>query len=153
MSARDPTMENKEEGAPPADEPGGGPGPRKTVLLIEDAEADRDLYGSLLWYNGYEVVHASDGLSGVALASVKAPDLVLLDLTLPGISGVEVCRRLREMGLRIPIVILSAHLEEEMGEAAREAGADAYLEKPIDPFMVVREVLRRVGRAVNGGDS
>ncbi len=124
---------------------------KKVILLVEDLEEDRELYGRLLWYNGYEVAPASDGEAAIARARELRPDLVLLDMMLPGdLDGIAVARRLREEGLDAPIVALTARSEEELGADAREAGIVAFLEKPIDPFAVVREVIRWIGYA--GGD-
>jgi two-component system, OmpR family, response regulator MprA len=122
--------------------------PKAVVLLVEDTEADREVYGELLWYNGYEVVHALDGEEALSKAESQAPDLVLLDMRLPGeLDGLAVARRLRGRGVTVPIVGLSARPADEFGPAIEEAGIDAYLEKPIDPYAVVREVMRRIGHA------
>lgn len=141
------------DGVSPGDQVGGSDREpvgqrRRVILLVEDNEADRDVYGGLLWYNGYDVVHAGDGAAAVESALRSPPDLVLLDISLPGgMSGLEVAKRLREHGLVTPIVALTAHPQEELGDAARDAGMVGYLEKPIDPFAVVKEVVRRVGFA------
>ena len=120
----------------------------RVILLVEDSETDRHLYGHLLWYNGYSVLHAADGETAVAKALDARPDLILLDIVLAGeMTGLDVARRLRSEGLDIPIVVLSAVRREELGPAVDEAGIVGYLEKPLDPFAVVREVLRHVGGA------
>ena len=120
----------------------------RVILLVEDDATDRHLYGRLLWYNGYSVLHAADGESAIATALDARPDLILLDIILAGeMTGLEVARRLRGEGLDVPMVVLSAVKREELGAAVDEAGIVAYLEKPIDPFAVVREVLRHVGSA------
>lgn len=125
---------------------------RQVILLVEDTEADRDLYGGLLWYNGYDVVHVGDGPSAMERALELQPDLILLDIILPGeIDGLEVARRLRDKGMRTPIIALSAHSSDEFGDRVEDARVDAYLEKPIDPFSVVKEVIRRVGLARASG--
>lgn len=124
------------------------PDRRQVVLLVEDNEADRDLYGSLLWYNGYEVVHATNGEEALRRALEIRPELILLDITLPGrMTGLDVARRLLEADFQAPIFALTAHSRQELGEAAREAGIVAFLEKPIDPFAVVKEVMRQIGYA------
>lgn len=124
------------------------PGP---ILLVEDTEADRDVYGGLLWYNGYNVLHAATGEEGVELALAHRPDLVLLDVRLPGeMSGLDVAARLRQEGLDIPMIILSAIPSEELDDAVCALGIMVHLEKPIDPFVVVREVMKRVGTAQGG---
>jgi CheY-like chemotaxis protein len=132
---------------------GGGPdredaSRKPVILLVEDTETDRDMYGGLLWYNGYEVIHAQDGEEALARAESHPPDLVLLDMRLPGeLDGLEVARRLRGRGMSAPIVGLSARSADELGPAIEEAGIDGYLEKPIDPYAVVKEVMRRIGHA------
>ena len=121
---------------------------RKVVLLVEDHEADRVMYGALLWYNGYTVLHAPDGESALLLAMETPPDVILLDIMLPGkLSGLDVAARLRGVGFEMPMIVLSAVAREDLGSAVERAGITAYLEKPITPFAVVREVLRRVGVA------
>ena len=120
----------------------------RVILLVEDDETDRHLYGRLLWYNGYSVLHAADGETAIATALDARPDLILLDIVLAGeMTGLDVATRLRSEGLDVPMVVLSAVKREELGPAVDEAGIIAYLEKPIDPFAVVREVLRHVGGA------
>jgi CheY-like chemotaxis protein len=139
--------------AGPAPAAGGGAdrendSPKAVILLVDDNEADREVYGDLLWYNGYEVVHALDGEEALSKAESHAPDLVLLDMRLPGeLDGLEVARRMRERGVTVPIVGLSARPAAELGAAIEEAGIDAYVEKPVDPYAVVKEVMRRIGHA------
>lgn len=132
----------------------GPPDRRQVILLVEDHEADRDIYGGLLWYNGYDVIHAPDGASALEKASDFSPDLILLDIRLPGeLNGLDVARTLRSQGLEAPIIVLSAVPQQEIRSAAAEAGVTAYIEKPVDPFVVVQEVMRRIGyaRADDGG--
>lgn len=135
--------EETSEAAGPEVEEGG-----KVILLVEDNEMDRQVYGRLLWYNGYTVIHAPDGDSAIARALESRPDLIVLDMMLGGdMSGLDVAVRLREEGLDVPMIALSAVKREEFGSAIEDAGITAYLEKPIDPFAVVREVARRIGSA------
>lgn len=114
----------------------------KTVLLIED---DGDLI-RLLEYNlteaGYLVLSARDGGSGLDIAERHAPDLVVLDVMMPGMDGWEVCRRLRasHTNPRVPILMLTAKAEEADRVLGLELGADDYLTKPFS----VREVVARV---------
>lgn len=120
----------------------------KVILLVEDNEMDRQVYGRLLWYNGYSVLHAPDGHSAIARALESRPDLIVLDMMLGGdMTGLDVAIRLREEGLDVPMIALSAVKREEFGSAIEDAGITTYLEKPIDPFGVVREVARRIGSA------
>jgi CheY-like chemotaxis protein len=134
-------------------DPTAGPGAeRQTILLVQDTEADRDVYGGLLWYNGYDVVHVSDGPTAIERAMEIRPDLILLDIILAGsMDGLEVARTLRDRGLRMPIVALSAHSPDKFGERVAAADLDAYLEKPVDPFTVVKEAIRLIGLARPSG--
>lgn len=126
---------------------------RKLVLIVEDNEDDRQLYGDLLWYNGYEVAHRADGESAITAAMELRPDLVLLDIRLRGaLSGLNVGRALRELGFTGPMIVLSALPRQEAGEAAIEAGASVFLEKPISPVRVVREVMHHIGYATGAGE-
>lgn len=144
---------NEVENASGAQHPRGSAGSkddagRKVILLVEDTEADRDLYGSLLWYNGFNVLHAATGEEAVTLALEAKPDLILLDMMLPGeLTGLDVAASLRAEGLDRPMIVLSALSRQELGPASSGIEITAYLEKPIDPFAVVREVIRHVGTA------
>jgi DNA-binding response OmpR family regulator len=126
---------------------------RLLVLVIEDDLHDWEIYGKILWYNGFDVLYAADGEAGAGLARKHAPDLVLLDLMLPGINGLEVCRRLSADPLtaRIPIVLLSGRPAADFEAAAREAGAECYLEKPVGPVAVLHTVERLIGRPPPAG--
>ena len=124
---------------------------KQTLLVIED---DPDIV-ELLRYNlereGYRVLVATDGERGLADAGKQQPDLVLLDLMLPGLDGLEVCRRLRgQDGTRgIPVLVLTAKSEETDVVIGLEMGADDYLTKPFSPRELlarVRALLRRVAR-------
>jgi CheY-like chemotaxis protein len=96
---RMPHDETEERDRP--DRPGGRPDKRQVILLVEDTEADRDVYGGLLWYNGYDVVHVADGRAAIDQALELQPDLILLDIVLPGqVDGLEVARTLRDRGMR-----------------------------------------------------
>lgn len=120
----------------------------RVILLVEDNETDQQLYGHLLWYNGYTILHATEGEEAVALALEARPDLILLDMMLEGeMTGLDVARRLRDEGVEVPMVGLSAKKKEEFGSALEEVGIRSYLEKPIDPFAVVKEVLRSLDDA------
>lgn len=124
---------------------------RKLVLIIEDNEDDRQLYGDLLWYNGYDVIHRADGESGISAAMEVRPDLVLLDIRLRGaLDGLNVARALRELGFSEPVIVLSGLPRRDVGEAAIEAGASVFLEKPMSPVNVVTEVMHHIGYASGG---
>jgi two-component system response regulator ResD len=118
----------------------------RRVLVVEDDEAVADIVRRYLRSEGYDVETVGDGLAAVARATVTPPDLVVLDLTLPGLDGLEVCRRLRAT-MSVPIIIVSARGDESDRIAGLEAGADDYLGKPFSPRELVarvRAVLRRL---------
>lgn len=127
---------------------------RPLVLLVEDDPADRQMYGKALWYNGFDVIEGEDGEEAVALAMEHVPDLVLVDLLLPGLNGIEVCRRLKEdpETAEIPVIALTARAEWEFGLLARDAGCLRYLEKPIGPLKVLKAVEDVVGRPPPSGE-
>ncbi len=116
------------------------------VLVVEDEERIRSFLQRGLSYEGYRVDIAEDGQTGLDLARENPPDLVLLDLMLPGIDGIEVCRRLRAGG-DVPILMLTAKESIEDRVAGLDAGADDYLVKPFafDELLArIRALLRRV---------
>lgn len=116
------------------------------ILIIEDEERIRQFLQRGLSFEGYRVDMAADGQTGLELARATPPDLVLLDLMLPGISGLEVCRRLREAS-DVPILMLTAKETIEDRVKGLDAGADDYLVKPFafDELVArVRALLRRV---------
>lgn len=116
------------------------------VLLIEDEQPIRRFLRASLTAGGYRVVEAVNGEEGMKIAATQPPDLVILDLGLPGLDGQEVLRRLREW-LSGPILILSARDQEKQKIAALDAGADDYLTKPFG----VGELLARMRTALRHG--
>ena len=128
------------------------------ILVIEDEPQIARLARDYLERNGYRVLLAGDGPGGLATARRESPDLVLLDLLLPGMDGREVCRRLRAESA-VPILMLTALAEDSDQIVGLELGADDYLTKPFSPAVLVarvRAALRRVGtpveRGVDGGN-
>ncbi len=119
----------------------------KTVLLIEDNEDNRIVYSTLLRHYGYRCVEAVDGREGADAAQADPPDLILCDISLPGIDGYEVARTLKanEATKRIPVLALTAHALPDDRENAMRAGFDGYLAKPIEPLRVLAEVRRILG--------
>jgi two-component system cell cycle response regulator DivK len=119
------------------------------VLLVEDNEDNRTIYSTVLRYLGYQVIEAVDGLQAIALARSERPDIVLMDISIPGIDGWEATRVLREdpATRAIPIVALTAHALADDRERAAKAGFTSYLAKPIEPNAVVAEVRRLIGPA------
>ena len=117
-----------------------------SLLFIEDDDAIRLALSLALEDEGYEVRQAPDGRSGLALFQEREPDLVLLDLRLPDLSGFDVCRQLRS-GSIVPIIIVTAQTDTYDLVAGLEAGADDYVTKPVVPKELaarIRAALRRV---------
>jgi two-component system KDP operon response regulator KdpE len=117
------------------------------VLVVDDEEQIRRAVGRALAARGYVVEMAADGGEALAAARISAPDLVVLDLNLPVVDGLSVCRQLRAWSA-VPILVLSVREEEADKVAALDLGADDYLTKPfgIDELMArVRALLRRTG--------
>ena len=115
------------------------------VLVIEDDEEIADVLRRFLRQEGHEVRTAADGEEALPMASEFVPDLVILDLGLPGLDGVEVCRRLRADG-DVPILILTARAETEDRVEGLDSGADDYLVKPFERQELlarIRAMLRR----------
>ncbi|MEC4803390.1 MAG: response regulator transcription factor [Jaaginema sp. PMC 1079.18] len=110
------------------------------ILVIEDEAKLAQFIELELKYEGYEVKVALDGFNGLTTAREIRPDLVILDWMLPGISGVEICRRLRDTGDKVPIILLTAKDEVSDRVAGLDAGADDYMVKPFS----VEELLARV---------
>lgn len=116
----------------------------RPILLIEDNESNRYLTTYLLEHNGYKVVSAPDGQSGIRLAQSVAPKLILLDIQLPTMDGYAVARALREYSplQTIPIIAVTSYAMPGDREKALEAGCNGYIEKPINPDTFVEEVGR-----------
>jgi two-component system OmpR family response regulator len=115
------------------------------ILVVDDEPSILAAVAPLLRARGYEVFTATSGQTGIDAVDRHAPDLVILDLGLPDIDGIEVCRRLRE-GRSTPIVILSARGAEAQKVAALDAGADDYVTKPFGPEELLarlRALIRR----------
>jgi len=110
------------------------------ILVIEDDAAILRGLADNLRFEGYEVQTAADGEIGYQLQKTQQPDLIVLDLMLPRLSGLELCRKLRAEGQQIPILILTAKSEESDRVLGLDLGADDYLTKPFS----IRELLARV---------
>lgn len=129
------------------DKQGGGM-KRSSVLVIEDEDDIQELVEYNLTKNGFEVECATDGESGLKKIKSHPPDLVLLDLMLPGLDGLEVCRQLKQdpTTQKVPVVMLTARGEESDIVSGLELGAEDYITKPFSPKVLIariRAVLRR----------
>jgi two-component system, OmpR family, response regulator MprA len=121
------------------------------LLIIDDDRALRDALRRALTLAGYEVETAEGGALGLALAAERHPDAVLLDIGMPGVDGLEVCRRLRARGDRVPVLMLTARDAVEDRIDGLDAGADDYLVKPFD-VGELKARLRALLRRANGDD-
>lgn len=110
------------------------------IVVIEDEPNIRELIVYNLKTNGYETCFAEDGISGITMVHREHPDLILLDIMLPGKDGNEICRELRAEGNTTPIIMITAKAEESDKVAGLEYGADDYITKPFG----IREMIARV---------
>jgi DNA-binding response OmpR family regulator len=123
-----------------------GIAPSWRVLVVDDEASLREVVAQYLSLDGFTVMQAADGPEALRLAEAQPPDLVVLDLMLPGLDGIDVCRQLRARSA-VPIVMLTARAEEADKLSGFDVGADDYVTKPFSPrelVVRVRAILRRV---------
>ena len=126
----------------------------KTVLIVEDELNITRLVRDYLEQAGFAVLEAADGQAALSVARAERPDMIVLDLGLPGIDGLDVTRRLRQTSA-VPIIMLTARIEETDRIVGLELGADDYITKPFSPKELVariRAVLRRADATLGGGE-
>ncbi|MEP6966848.1 MAG: response regulator [Pseudomonadota bacterium] len=116
----------------------------KTVLIVEDNELNMKLFHDLLQAQGYHILQTGEGLAALALARAHKPDLILMDIQLPAISGLEVTRWLKEDEAlaHIPVIAVTAYAMKGDEERIRDGGCEAYIAKPI----AVSTFLETIGR-------
>ena len=119
-------------------------GKKHNVLLVEDNPHNRKIFSGMLTHHGFAVREAETGEMALKMVAEQAPDIILMDLSIPGIDGWECAKRLKAdpKTQAIPIVALTAHAMRGDEERARAAGCDGYLSKPISPKLVVEEVRK-----------
>ncbi len=110
------------------------------VLIAEDDDHTRDALREVLTMEGHEVIAASDGLQAVDFFRAESPDLICLDVMMPGLNGYEVCRQIRKQDEKVPILFLTAKAEEIDTVLGLELGADDYMTKPFG----VKEIIARI---------
>ncbi len=122
----------------------------KTVLVVEDNDLNMRLFHDLLEMHGYNVLQAKDGMEGWRMAREQRPDLILMDIQLPGITGLEVAKWLKddETLKSIPVIAITAFAMESDEEKMLEGGCDAYIPKPISVADFLQTVERFANRAV-----
>jgi two-component system cell cycle response regulator DivK len=118
------------------------------LLLVEDNEMNRDMLVRRLEKRGYQMVIATDGLAGIELARSSNPDLILMDMSLPGLDGWQASRQLKSDNAtaRIPIIALTAHAMAEDREKAMAAGCDEYETKPVELASLLAKIEALLAR-------
>jgi CheY-like chemotaxis protein len=118
------------------------------ILLVEDNEISRDILSRRLKRAGFEILMAGDGSQAISAATKQRPDLILMDMTLPGIDGWEAARALRSRGetARIPMIALTAHTLPADRERALAAGCDEYEPKPVELTSLLRKIESLLSR-------
>ena len=117
---------------------------RHLLLIVEDSDLNRDLLVQI-FEDAYEIETAADGKSAVEATTRRKPDLILMDIGLPGLSGLDAVREIRSRGDETPIVAVSSLVMPGDKEQALEAGCDAFVAKPIDDLRLVALVGRMIG--------
>jgi CheY-like chemotaxis protein len=114
------------------------------ILVVDDYEDARQMYAEFLSFSGFEVVEAQSGAEALEIAREVVPDVILMDLSLPGMDGWEATRRLKadERTSHVPVIALTGHALAAYSEGARRAGCDAFVTKPCLPEALVAEVRR-----------
>ncbi|MFW5952285.1 MAG: response regulator [Gemmatimonadota bacterium] len=126
---------------------------RGRVLVVDDSATAREIYGAFLRHAGYAVVEAADGLEALERIAADRPDVMVLDVVLPRMDGLEVMRRAREAAAGLPIICVTAAMSDDYRRRARRLDCAAFVEKPDSPRRIV-DVVRAVleGAVMAGGD-
>ena len=120
--------------------------PAKTIMLIDDSSTNNILYESILLDEGYDVIVCEDAKTALKILPQNVPDLIILDLMMPVMDGVETLRRIRKLGYAVPIIVVTADIEGANRIKCLELGVAAFINKPIYGTQVVRlinEVLKK----------
>ena len=123
-------------------------GAGKTILIVEDDAPSREVVRLACAAQNHTLLEAQNGVEGLDMARDGSPDLILLDVNMPGMSGLDVCRRLRADGSRVPIIMLTAKSDTIDVVVGLELGADDYVTKPFE----VRELMARIGAHLRRAD-
>lgn len=129
--------------------------PRSTILLVDDEESMRRILERRLEMWGYAVVTATNGLEALQAAQTHRPDLILLDIMMPGMNGVEACRRLKGMPetQKVPVIFVTAKASQLTQEDVRAAGASGMLGKPYESAELLGMLQQMLGRPGGAGDT
>lgn len=117
----------------------------KRILCVEDNPQNMRLVRKILTHQGYDVLEAGDGLTGVQIALEQTPDLVLMDLNLPDIDGLEATQRIKQQANHIPIVALTANAMFGDEERCLAAGCDGYISKPVSKALLLDKLVEMLG--------
>lgn len=122
---------------------------QKQVLLVEDNDDNRMIFATILDHFGYDVVQAPNGRDGVDMAEQHRPDLIIMDISLPVMDGLEATRRIRANPntATIPVLAVTAHARDCDRERVIDAGCNDYLAKPVEPRKLVQRVQGMIGPA------
>jgi CheY-like chemotaxis protein len=114
------------------------------VLIVDDFEDNREMYAQYLRFHGYEIAEADNGQEALKQAAALRPDVIVMDLSLPGMDGWEATRRLKQEPLTrdIPVIALTGHALTGSEHTAREAGCDRFLTKPCAPAVLGQEIRK-----------
>src|SRR5512147_1440309 len=123
--------------------------PRKKILVVDDAATARMLETTILTVSSYDVIAARDGLEGLEKAKLEKPDLILLDVMMPRMDGLEACKRMREepSTAGIPIIMVTSHGEEGVAEAGQARGCTEFVTKPVDASELLAKVRSCLGES------
>lgn len=123
---------------------------KKSVLLVEDNEDNAIIYTTILRFGGFDVIEARDGIAGIEAARHHHPALILMDVSIPLMDGLEATRRIKSdpSTASIPVIALTAHALPSDQQRALEAGCDGYIPKPAEPRLVLETVRHYVGEPV-----
>jgi CheY-like chemotaxis protein len=138
-----PALKSSVEGARDWDLPLRYAGSTRTVLIVDDVPTNREFLASLLVPLGFDVIDAKDGQEALSKATTESPDIILLDMIMPVMDGLEACRKMRQLDAtrHVPIIALSASSSNATEAGAADAGADAFLSKPIE----VKSLIKLMG--------
>ncbi|HEV8640863.1 MAG TPA: response regulator [Methylomirabilota bacterium] len=123
------------------------------ILLVDDFEDNREMYALFLTHSGFKVAEAATGQEALERAFELLPDLIVMDLSLPGLDGWEVTRRLKDDARtrHIPVLVLTSHALEGFSEGAKEAGCDGFVTKPCLPDQLTAEIRGMLADAKKSG--
>ncbi|OGO17592.1 MAG: hypothetical protein A2Z15_08485 [Chloroflexi bacterium RBG_16_50_11] len=120
----------------------------KKILIVEDDPSFSRAINYIVQKEGYDVITASNGMTGLRMAKEEKPDLLILDVMLPGLDGFEICNRLRQdpQTAKLPIIMLSAKGQEADKATGLKVGANEYLTKPIDRTLLLEKITSLLGK-------